>query len=247
MHSHFEMKSSQDVLMEPRRTRLNALDTWRGLVICLMMLDHVRDFFNRGALTSTPTEAGHTTGLLYATRWITHLCAPTFVFLAGVGIRLQYEKAGQTAALSRFLAVRGIWLVFLDLTVVSLALNFGRPFLFAQVLYATGVSMLLMAALVRMRPSFVLAVGVAVVLLAPLAVLPLLHATGVWQWIRTFSVLPGPLPNRLGVVLYPFVPWLGIMCLGFGLGRVYRLPQAARDRAIAWTSVGMLVLFALLR
>jgi uncharacterized membrane protein len=80
------------VLMEPRRMRLNSLDTWRGLVIFLMMLDHVRDFFNRGALTSTPTEAGHTTVLLYLTRWITHLCAPTFLFLAGAGIRLQYEK-----------------------------------------------------------------------------------------------------------------------------------------------------------
>src|SRR5712671_8012293 len=88
------MSSSNDVLMEPRRMRLNSLDTWRGLVIFLMMLDHVRDFFNRGALTSTPTEAGHTTVLLYLTRWITHLCAPTFLFLAGVGIRLQYEKAG---------------------------------------------------------------------------------------------------------------------------------------------------------
>src|ERR1700688_1077767 len=65
------------VLMEPRRMRLNSLDTWRGLVIFLMMLDHVRDFLNRGALTSTPTEASHTTVLLYLTRWITHLCAPT--------------------------------------------------------------------------------------------------------------------------------------------------------------------------
>src|SRR3984893_12718316 len=84
-----KMSSSNDVLMEPRRMRLNSLATWRGLVIFLMMLDHVRDFFNGGALTSTPTEAGHTTVLLYLTRWITHLCAPTFLFLAGVGIRLR--------------------------------------------------------------------------------------------------------------------------------------------------------------
>src|SRR5713101_7492830 len=125
------------VLMEPRRMRLNSLDTWRGLVIFIMMLDHVRDFFNRGALASTPTEAGHTTVLLYVTRWITHLCAPTFLFLAGVGIRLQYEKAGPTSELSRFLATRGIWLVFLDLAVVSTALSFGRTFFFVQVLYAT--------------------------------------------------------------------------------------------------------------
>jgi len=115
--------------MEPRRMQLNSLDTWRGLVIFLVMLDHVRDFFNRGALTSTPTEAGHTTVLLYLTRWITHLCAPTFLFLAGVGIRLQYEKAGPSRGLSQFLARRGAWLMFLDFTVVSMALNFWAPVL----------------------------------------------------------------------------------------------------------------------
>jgi uncharacterized membrane protein len=177
------------VLMEPRRMRLNSLDTWRGLVIFLMMLDHVRDFFNRGALTSTPTEAGHTTVLLYLTRWITHLCAPTFLFLAGVGIRLQYEKAGPSRGLSQFLATRGAWLMFLDFTVVSMALNFGRPFFFVQVLYATGLSMIAMAALVWIGPRLVLVVGGAIVLLAPVAILPLLHAPGSLALLRTFTVL----------------------------------------------------------
>lgn len=241
------MSSSNDVLMEPRRMRLNSLDTWRGLVIFLMMLDHVRDFFNRGALTSTPTEAGHTTVLLYLTRWITHLCAPTFLFLAGVGIRLQYEKAGPSRGLSQFLATRGAWLMFLDFTVVSMALNFGRPFFFVQVLYATGLSMIAMAALVWIGPRLVLVVGGAIVLLAPVAILPLLHAPGALALLRTFTVLPGPLPGGMGIVLYPFVPWLGVMCLGFGYGHVFRLPASVRARTIAWTGAGSLVIFAVLR
>lgn len=241
------MPSPNDVLLEPRRMRLNSLDMWRGLVIFIMMLDHVRDFFHRGAMASTPTEAGHTTVLLYLTRWITHLCAPTFLFLAGVGIRLQYEKAGPTRELSRFLLTRGVWLVFLDFAVVSTALNFGRPFFFVQVLYATGVSMMAMAALVWMRPRAVLVLGGAIVLLAPLAIVPLLHATGALALLRTFTVLPGPLPGGMGIVLYPFVPWLGVMCLGFGYGHVFRLPEAARDRTIAWTGVGSLVVFGVLR
>jgi uncharacterized membrane protein len=241
------MSSSNDILMEPRRMRLNSLDTWRGLVIVLMMLDHVRDFFNRGALMSTPTEAGHTTVMLYLTRWITHLCAPTFVFLAGVGIRLQYEKAGPSRGLSQFLATRGAWLILLDFTVVSLALNFGRPFFFVQILYATGLSMIAMAALIWIRPRLVLVVGAAAVLLAPLAILPLLHATGALALLRTFTVLPGPLPGGMGIVLYPFVPWLGVMCLGFGYGHVFRLPTSARVRTIAWTGAASLVIFAALR
>jgi uncharacterized membrane protein len=241
------MSSSNDVLMEPHRMRLNSLDAWRGFVIFIMMLDHVRDFFNRGALIATPTEAGHTTVALYGTRWITHLCAPTFLFLAGVGIRLQYEKAGPTRKLSRFLAARGMWLVFLDLAVVSTVLNFGRPFFFVQVLYATGMSMVVMAGLVWMRPRVVMVMGGAIVLLAPLAILPLLHTQGALALLRTFTILPGPLPGGIGIVLYPFIPWLGVMCLGFGYGHIFRLPRMERDRVIAWTGVSSLAVFGLLR
>jgi uncharacterized membrane protein len=239
------MSSPTDVLMEPRRMRLNSLDTWRGLVIVLMMLDHVRDFFNHGALVSTPTEAGHTTVILYLTRWVTHLCAPTFVFLAGVGIRFQYDKNGPSGSLSRFLVTRGAWLIFLDATVISTALSFGRFFLFLQVLYATGLSMIAMAALIWIRPRLVMALGGALVLFAPLAILPLLHATGALATLRTFTLLPGPLPH--GMLLYPFIPWLGVMCLGFGYGDVFRLPAPVRSRAIAWTAVASLALFTALR
>jgi uncharacterized membrane protein len=136
--------------------------------------------------------------LLYGTRWITHLCAPTFLFLAGVGIRLQYEKAGATRELSQFLATRGMWLAFLDLAVVSTALNFGRPFFFVQVLYPTGLSMMAMAAMAWMRPMAVLVVGGAIVLLAPLAILPQLHATGAIMLLARLRCCLGSCPVGWG-------------------------------------------------
>lgn len=227
--------------------RLKSLDTWRGLAVVLMMLDHVRDFFNRGALISTPTEAGHTTVLLYITRWVTHLCAPTFVFLAGVGIRLQFERTTSTLKLSKYLATRGLWLVFLDFTVISMALGFGRPFFFVQVLYATGLSMIVMAVLIWVRPIQVFVLGLAMVLLTPLVGHLLLHAVGSMELVRTFTVLPGSLPDGMGIVLYPFVPWLGVMCLGFGYGQVFRLPASERERTILRTAAGSLVIFGALR
>jgi uncharacterized membrane protein len=139
------------------------------------------------------------------------------------------------------------WLMFLDFTVVSMALNFGRPFFFVQVLYPTGLSVIAMAALVWIGPRLVLVVGGANVLLAPVAILPLLHAPGALALLRTFTVLPGPLPGGMGIVLYPFVPWLGMMCLGFGYGHVFRLPASVRARTIAWTGAGSLVIFAVVR
>jgi uncharacterized membrane protein len=139
------------------------------------------------------------------------------------------------------------WLMFLDFTVVSMALNFGRPFFFVQVLYPTGLSVIAMAALVWIGPRLVLVVGGAIVLLAPVAILLLLHAPGALALLRTFTVLPGPLPGGMGIVLYPFVPWLGMMCLGFGYGHVFRLPASVRARTIAWTGAGSLVIFAVLR
>ncbi len=236
------------MLVEPSRMRLDSVDAWRGLIIVVMMLDHARDFFYYYGLTTTsPTDPAHTTAALYVTRWITHLCAPTFVFLAGVSIRLQREKAAAVESLPRFLLTRGLWIAFVGLTLASFGINMGRPFFFFEVLYAIGISMALMAALVRLPTRAVMALGVAVVMTAPLMILPLLHATGGWAALRTLTVLPGPLPALPGLVLYPFVPWLGVLCVGYGYGHVFRLPRRARERTVLGTAVGLLVAFLLLR
>src|SRR3990170_9055263 len=99
--------------------RLQAIDMLRGLVIVLMVLDHVRDFFYAGAFTFDPTDPQASYGALYATRWVTHLCAPSFVLLAGVSAFLKGERCDSRAELSRFLLTSGLWLILLELTVVN--------------------------------------------------------------------------------------------------------------------------------
>jgi hypothetical protein len=127
--------------------RISEIDLLRGLVIVLMALDHVRDFFHAGSFGINPLDPEQTTPWLYVTRWITHLCAPTFVFLAGVSAYLQFARGKAVPDLSRFLLTRGLWLVFLELTVISFGWSFGFPYaLFMQVIWAIGWSMIALAA-----------------------------------------------------------------------------------------------------
>lgn len=227
--------------------RLDSIDVWRGLVIILMVLDHVRDFFHYGAASYAATDPATTTLPLFATRWITHLCAPTFIFLAGVSIRLQREKLDPGAGLSAFLLSRGLWLLLLEMTVLSFGFNAGWPFFFGQVIYAIGASMALMAAIVLLPSRAVLALGVAAVAGAPLLIAPLADAGGWLGVLRTLAILPGTLPGVPGIIIYPFLPWLGVMCLGYGYGHVFRLPPATRNRVVAVTAVSMLLAFVVLR
>src|SRR5262249_44579865 len=105
--------------------RVADIDMLRGFVIVLMALDHVRHHFHSGSPGVNPLDPAQTTPLLYATRWITHLCAPTFVLLAGVSAWLQLERGKTPAQLARFLFARGLWLVALELTVVSFGWSFS--------------------------------------------------------------------------------------------------------------------------
>src|SRR5213080_2969299 len=126
----------------PSRARLDSVDLLRGLVMVLMALDHTRDFFHAGAFQGwDPLDLAKTTGPLYFTRWITHFCAPVFVFLAGTGAYLHLARGKSKPALSRFLISRGIWLVILEATVVRAAAFFNldpRFILFLQVIFVIG-------------------------------------------------------------------------------------------------------------
>ena len=114
--------------------RLTSIDLMRGLVIAFMVLDHVRDFLHVDALRFDPLDPAHTSALLYATRWITNFCAPTFVFLAGTSAWLQRARGRSTRELSLLLLTRGLWLVLLELTVLGFGWSFWIPYLlFLQV------------------------------------------------------------------------------------------------------------------
>jgi uncharacterized membrane protein len=227
--------------------RLDAIDLLRGLVIVLMVLDHVRDYVHAQAFVFDPTDPSRTTPLLFATRWITHLCAPTFVFLSGVSIFLQRANGKDPAILARFLLARGLWLVLLEVTVVSFAFNMGPPVLFLQVIWAIGISMVLMAALVRLSPSWVLALGVIIVSGHPLLASVDAAQLGAWGLLWRLCMEPGPAGVVHGFIAYPFIPWFGVMCVGYGLGSIFRQEQDRRRRSLLVLGLLALTTFVIVR
>jgi uncharacterized membrane protein len=230
-------------------TRIEALDVLRGLVIVLMALDHVRDYFHESGYAYDPLDPAVATGALYITRWVTHVCAPTFVFLAGVSAWLQGAKGKDPARLASFLLSRGIWLVVLEWTVVGFGWSFSIPFILPfQVIWAIGVSMIVLAMLVRLPSGAVLAIGVAIV--AGHNLLDSIRAAqfGSWAWLWQLLHERAPLfwnGAVFGIVVYPVLPWIGVMALGYGLGPVFLSPN--RDRSLVRLSLAMAALFVVLR
>ncbi|MCX8254789.1 hypothetical protein RHCH11_RHCH11_00746 [Beijerinckiaceae bacterium RH CH11] len=236
-----------DPVTEPQagtpRPRLEIIDKLRGLVIVLMVLDHVRDFFTREPFS--PTDLAHTTVALFATRWITHLCAPTFVTLAGVAVFLQWERGKRGLPLVRFLVTRGLWLIALELTWVSFGFGFDEPFFLLQVIWAIGMSFILLAPCTLMPPAVVLALGFAIVGAHDLLAHVPAPSTPPLDLLWTLFVEPGRIPH--GYVPYPALPWFGLMACGFGAGRLFLLAPERRDRLLVGLGLAMLAGFALLR
>jgi uncharacterized membrane protein len=225
--------------------RVDAIDLLRGLVVVLMVLDHTREFFS--AASFDPTDPERASAALFATRWVTHLCAPTFVFLAGVSIHLQKLYGKTDSKLAAFLLSRGVWLITLEVTVVSFALNFGRPFLFLEVVWAIGAGMIAFAFLSRLPNGWILSLGVLLVAgndafgsIPP-------ESLGRLEPVLTLLVRVGSLPVAPGFVAYPVLPWLGVMCLGYGLTPLLLGNSDRRWKNPIALGLGFLVLFAVLR
>jgi len=230
-------------------TRIGALDVLRGLVIVLMALDHVRDYFHESGYAYDPLDPSMTTALLYATRWVTHFCAPTFVFLAGVSAWLQGAKGKERSRLAGFLVKRGLWLMVLEVTVIAFGWSFSIPLLpHLQVIWAIGCSMVVLGALVYLPTTAVLAIGVVIV--AGHNLLDPIHASSFGSWAIVWQLLheQGMVVRNGTVVLaiyYPLLAWTGVMALGYGLGPLFVSPK--RDRTLVSLALGMLALFLVLR
>jgi uncharacterized membrane protein len=235
-----------------RRTRLDSLDVVRGIVMVIMALDHVRDYFHADALLYDPTDLTRTTPLLFFTRWITHLCAPAFVLLAGIGGYLYGARGRSRAEVSRFLLTRGLWLVVVELTVVRFALFFNLDYslMFVQVIWAIGWSMVVLAGLVFVPTRLVLAFAVLMIaghnLLdgigpAPFSSLERGASFSVGDWI--WSVLHVANPP----IIYPLVPWIGVMALGYAVGPIARWESAPRRRTFLRLGLALTAAFVLLR
>ena len=232
---------------KPRR--IEAVDVVRGLIIALMALDHVRDFF--GDQAAQPTDLASTTVALFFTRWVTHICAPTFFLLSGVSARLTLGRMSKPA-LSRFLLSRGAWLIFLELVVMRFALQFNVDYhvTIITVLWGLGWAMMVLAGLLWL-PSWLIA-GLAVILIAGHNALDGIDAAsfGAWQPLWSFLHQPGILfrtTHSVVVVSYVLIPWVGVTALGYVLGQIYQDDDARRRRRLLGLGLGLTIGFVLLR
>jgi uncharacterized membrane protein len=226
--------------------RLNSGDLLRGLVMAIMALDHTRDYFTN--LHFQPENLAHTYPALFFTRWITHFCAPTFFFLAGTGAYLSRKRG---AELSNFLWKRGLWLVFLELTLISFAWTFvPRPSMGLLVIWALGWSMVFLAVLVRLplRVIAILSVSMIVLHNAFDTVTPAAFGKLSWLWILLHQQAYYPITQQIGFfVLYPLVPWIGVMGAGYAFGALLQKPAEQRRKTLLLLGASMIVAFIVLR
>jgi uncharacterized membrane protein len=232
--------------------RVSSVDLLRGLVMVIMALDHTRDFVHAAAMAYRPEDLTQTTAAIFLTRWITHVCAPVFMFCAGLGAFFWLERrGGSTAELSRFLWTRGLWLIVLEFTLVRFGFffNFDYSLLILLVFWALGISMIVLAALVHL-PFRVLA-GLSAGLIALHNLTDGIRAAsfGGASWVWNVLHQPGVIPTGgpLLLVAYPLVPWIGVMAAGYCFGRVYRLPQERRARLLVRLGLGLTAAFIVLR
>lgn len=204
--------------------RIQSIDFARGLVMVIMALDHVRDLMHTDAFTQDPTDLNTTTPMLFFTRWITHLCAPTFVFLSGVSVYMSLESSKNLDELRKFLFKRGIWLLFLEITVVNFGIWFDIHFqtIMFQVIGAIGFGFIILSLLLKFTNKYVGKIGFLILILYPLlAFVPFSESIRNSMGILFFPGLIPIGPSFTLFISYPPIPWLAIMLLGFGFGRLF--------------------------
>ncbi len=236
-----------------RAVRLDSVDLLRGLVMVIMALDHTRDFFHNAAPLFDPTDMTRTNPALFFTRWITHFCAPVFVFLAGTGAYLSLSRGRTKRELSWFLFTRGLWLVLLEVTVVRFALTFDATYrlgIALLVIWVLGVSMIALAGLIHLPLRAVALFGVVLAVghNALDRVSP--ESFGPLGWLWKVLHVPGPIQGSSGFGLfvgYPLVPWVGVMALGYAFGRLLQLEERRRHRVLLRLGLCLTLAFVVLR
>jgi len=258
-----------------RMKRIYSIDFARGLVMIIMALDHTRDLLHINAMTQQPTDLSTTTPLLFFTRWITHFCAPVFVFLSGVSAYLSSRSRGSSdnqrspdnrsdtnrpssgnrrdaRENRRFLLRRGIWLIFLEFTIVNFSLWCDIHFrlLLFEVIGTIGCGFVVLSLLYKVAPKILGIAGLVLIFGHDLLSSVMLPANPLLQFTGSFLMGPGAFqvtPHLLLVIGYPVLPWLGIMLAGYGCGRLFELPAGFRKTLFLRIGTAALSLFILLR
>jgi uncharacterized membrane protein len=238
---------------KPVKVRVDSIDLLRGIVMVIMMLDHTRDYIHSAVFQFDPLDPTRTNVFLFFTRWITHFCAPTFVFLAGTGIYLQFARGKSKSELTRFLLTRGLWLIFLEFSVVRLGAFFNvepKMFMMMQVIWVIGVSMVLMSVLIYLPLEVLATLGLLMIALHNL--LDRFGMQGFFfpnisVWKKLFLILHQQgvfpidgMPSPMILLLYPLIPWVGVMAVGYAFGALYQLTPEKRKRIL--TAIGLIAI-----
>jgi len=231
--------------------RSKSIDSLRGLVMVLMALDHVRDFFTHTGIN--PTDLTQVTSGLFLTRWVTHLCAPVFVFLTGVGAYLSFSSGKKSKTeLSAFLFKRGLWMIFLELTFIRLGWYFNVNYQATelQVFWVLGVSMIVLAGLIFLPLTMIALTGALILGTHNAFDGVSAKSFGEWSWAWTLLHERGTLFSLRGYtvsVLYPLVPWIGVTALGYCFGSRWKKYPLNRSRWLSAMGLGAITLFGIIR
>jgi uncharacterized membrane protein len=228
-----------------KRFRIESIDVVRGVIMILMALDHVRDFFGNSGLN--PTNPATTTVPLFFTRWITHFCAPVFFLLTGTGAYLSLGRKSKRE-LSQFLFTRGLWLIFLELTVtrcLGWQFNFDYQVTMLIVLWGLGWAMIVLSVLVYLPASIVTTFGV--VMIASHNLFDSVQSSNpLWSILHSPNFIVNH-PGRVVFVGYPLIPWMGVTAAGYGLGQIYSWPSERRRAFLLPLGLALTAAFFVLR
>jgi uncharacterized membrane protein len=243
------------------RNRIQSVDILRGLVMVIMALDHVRDFFYKAtvaggaSLATNPTDLATTTPALFFTRWITHFCAPVFVFLAGTSIFLMSQKKSKSE-LSLFLIKRGVWIVMVEIILITFAWTFNPfyNFIILQVIWAIGVSMIILGLLIHLPMKVLLVMGLIIVLGHNLLDYPSINnglkggLIADLLYFSNFSIHTLD-KTHVFIIVYAVIPWTGVMLLGYCFGKLFtsQIDPLKRKKILLLIGFGLLALFLISR
>ena len=219
-----------------RKNRIESIDFLRGLVMIIMALDHVRDYFFFGSFTSNPSNLSTTTPLLFYTRIITHYCAPVFILLTGTSAYLYGAKKNQRD-LSKFLFTRGIWLIFLELVVNNFVWYFDPSYslIVLQVIWAIGFGMLFLSGIIYLSNKIICMIGLAIIYFHNLFDVFVFEGQSldsiIWYFLHQQAIIE--ISDNTSLIFgYPIIPWIGLMAIGYILGSLFTDYQAKERTAL---------------
>jgi uncharacterized membrane protein len=237
--------------MNASTQRIKSIDILRGIVMIIMALDHTRDFYSN--IRFDALDLNQTSVALFLTRWITHFCAPVFVFLSGTSAYLYLSKGKTKKQASVFLFTRGLWLIFIELAIINLSWSFDitYSFLGVQVIWAIGWSMIFLSALVYLKPVYIGLIGILIIGLHNS--LDNIHAESfgkfkyLWSFLHEQNFYSYDNGNRFFGIIYPVIPWIGVIAAGFWFGTLYNMQAQKRKDILFRLGVFCLLLFVVLR